>query len=192
MSEQQTVEYRDIPGFPGYRIGNDGSVWSMVGLFGRASQNWRCLKLSCHSAGYPVVGLRAAGERMSKGKVRAVYVHRLVLEVFVGACPEGMECCHRDGNPSNNHIGNLYWGTPTENAADSARHGTKLRGSRKPNVKLHEDDIPLIRALARRGFSTQCIADLFNVHPRTIRAVLAGDSWSHVPEPSLTPEGVAT
>jgi hypothetical protein len=25
---QPPVEYRDVPGFPGYRVGTDGSVWS--------------------------------------------------------------------------------------------------------------------------------------------------------------------
>ena len=23
------VEYRDVPGWPGYRVGDDGSVWSL-------------------------------------------------------------------------------------------------------------------------------------------------------------------
>lgn len=27
-TEKPTVEYRDIEGFPGYRIGSDGTVWS--------------------------------------------------------------------------------------------------------------------------------------------------------------------
>lgn len=26
----ETVEYRDIPGCPGYRVGNDGSLWTAV------------------------------------------------------------------------------------------------------------------------------------------------------------------
>jgi len=26
---ESAVEYRDIPGFPGYRAGDDGSVWSL-------------------------------------------------------------------------------------------------------------------------------------------------------------------
>jgi HNH endonuclease len=37
------------------------------------------------------------------------YVHRLVLETFVGLAPEGCECDHIDRNPSNNNLENLRW-----------------------------------------------------------------------------------
>ena len=50
-------------------------------------------------------------------------VHRLVLEAFVGPCPEGMEGCHRDDNPTNNHIENLRWDTHSENTLDRVRNG---------------------------------------------------------------------
>ena len=51
-------------------------------------------------------------------------VHRLVLTAFVGECPADKEGCHRDGDPANNHVSNLYWGTKSENQLDSIRHGT--------------------------------------------------------------------
>ena len=43
------------------------------------------------------------------------FVHRLVLEAFVGNCPEGMECDHIDRNRSNNRIENLRWITVNHN-----------------------------------------------------------------------------
>ena len=46
---------------------------------------------------------------------KTFYVHRLVLETFVGECPEGMECDHIDRNRSNNRIENLRWITVNEN-----------------------------------------------------------------------------
>jgi hypothetical protein len=42
-------------------------------------------------------------------------IHRLVLLVFIGECPEGMECDHIDRNKANNHIDNLRWVTKYEN-----------------------------------------------------------------------------
>ena len=45
------------------------------------------------------------------GKRNNLYVHRLVLITFVGPCPEGMECCHKDDNPLNNRLENLRWDT---------------------------------------------------------------------------------
>jgi len=49
------------------------------------------------------------------GKGHKRYIHRLVLETFMGACPKGMEAMHLDGNPSNNKVDNLQWGTRSQN-----------------------------------------------------------------------------
>ena len=58
----------------------------------------------------------------------AKLIHRLVLEAFEGPCPEGMEGCHHDGNPTNNRIENLRWDTRRSNVADALRHGTHSNG----------------------------------------------------------------
>lgn len=42
-------------------------------------------------------------------------VHRLVLEAFVGPCPEGFECDHSDRNRRNNALTNLRWLSRTDN-----------------------------------------------------------------------------
>jgi hypothetical protein len=77
----------------------------------------RLLKVSPDDNGYPRVSLTVSG------RVQRRHVHRLVLGVFVGPAPEGHEGCHRDGNPENNRLDNLYWGTPSENQYDKVRHG---------------------------------------------------------------------
>lgn len=46
---------------------------------------------------------------------RKHFVHRLVLEAFIGECPEGMECDHKDRNRSNNRLENLHWVTQQHN-----------------------------------------------------------------------------
>lgn len=57
------------------------------------------------------------------GRVRSV--HRLVLEAFVGQPPfEGAETRHINGDPTDNRLANLRWGTHAENMADMLRHGT--------------------------------------------------------------------
>ena len=65
-------------------------------------------------------------------------VHRLVLEAFVGPCPVGFECDHKDRNRSNNHIENLRWASSSENSRNTlqndridARGGTHWYENRK-------------------------------------------------------------
>lgn len=61
---------------------------------------------------------------------RREYVHRLVLEAFVGLCPVGYEAAHEDGKYHSNVLSNLKWKTKLENEADKVRHGTLAIGLR--------------------------------------------------------------
>lgn len=66
------------------------------------------------------------------GKQHGRLVHRLVLEAFKGPCPPGMEARHVQTNDtSDNRLGNLAWGTYTENELDKRAHGTSSLGRRK-------------------------------------------------------------
>lgn len=113
------IRYREIDGFPGYMVGNDGTVWSRLrwGGSGGIGSEWRPLTPCTIKGGYRMVSLSMGGEMYPRR------VHTLVLEAFVGPCPEGMQCLHGDGNPANNCLWNLRWGTAKENAADRALHG---------------------------------------------------------------------
>lgn len=52
-------------------------------------------------------------------------VHALVLAAFVGPRPPGMDVRHLDGNPANNLLENLAYGTRSENCMDALRHGRR-------------------------------------------------------------------
>lgn len=68
-----TVEYRDIVGFPGYRVGDDGSVWSRWhkkrnGRCGSKSvlvNSWRRLVVFPSRYGYACVEEEAAATRVN-------------------------------------------------------------------------------------------------------------------------------
>ena len=119
------VQYREIEGFPDYRVGDDGSIWSR-----RSAADWRRLKPHPQSRGHCTVDL---------GRRKTRFVHRLVLEAFVGSCPSGMECRHLDGDPSNNRLDNLAWGTRLENYQDSVKHGTAYLGSEESIARIKAD-----------------------------------------------------
>lgn len=84
----------------------------------------RELKQSTDRDGYRKVSLYRGG------KPRQWLVHRLVLITFTGNPPVGHEVLHRDGNPENNRLSNLRWGTRAENIRDQVGHGTHINGGK--------------------------------------------------------------
>lgn len=114
--------WKDVPGWEGYyQVSNHGRVWSVervAQLSNGATRrvNGKLLRPTLSNV-YPHVSLYRNKERQTR------YVHTLVLLAFVGERPENMECLHKDGNPRNNRLDNLRWGTPSENNLDIVAHG---------------------------------------------------------------------
>lgn len=101
-------EWRRIPGHPDYSVSDQGDVWS--------GKSGRLIGVnSVDSEGYRPVNLDGKCKR----------IHSLVLLAFVGPRPQGLVTRHLDGNPLNNALSNLKYGTESENLADSRRHGTR-------------------------------------------------------------------
>lgn len=162
--EESTVEFRDVPGFSGYRVGSDGTVWSS------RRGRWIRLKESPVGSGYLRVVIAGVHWR----------VHRLVLTVFVGPCPDGQQACHNNGHPADNRLENLRWGTPKENANDRSDHGRTARGSGQPNAKLHESDIVSIKhAYMSGGQTLEEIGAQYGVSGTAIYFVVRGKGWRH-------------
>lgn len=104
----------------------------------------------------------------------------MVLEAFVGPCPNGMECCHNDGNPANNVLANLRWDTPKANNADKRAHGTHLEGSKIPWAKLTEKDVLAIRRMAAAGLTQRSIADRYGMTQSRISRIVSRKQWRGV------------
>lgn len=177
-SIESTVNYVVSPSLPEefYRVGDDGSVWSCQRRGRGAGKKGKWRRIKDHPKG---IGYRKIRVSIN-GMVLEPYLHRLVLETFVGPCPEGMETCHEDGNRANNALYNLKWGTRQDNVKDKFRHGTQLMGSRIPWAKLTEEDIILIRERITNGDSVSSIAKDYRVDPETIRGIKHGRTWKHV------------
>lgn len=108
------AELRPVPGYPDYSATSDGRIWSDKLWHGTRG---RWLKGCLDSKGYHVVGVRVGGRQYLRK------VHQLVMRAWKGEPPEGMEVLHGDGDPLNNDISNLRYGTSSENKRDTVRHG---------------------------------------------------------------------
>lgn len=98
-----------IAGQPGYEVSDCGHVRSYI-MRARSElrSTPRPLKPSANRGGYQIVRLH--------GK-KAFFVHRLVMQAFVGTVPDGHEVDHMDNDPSNNHLANLQYVTRAQNYA---------------------------------------------------------------------------
>lgn len=91
--------------------------------------------------------LAGAGHSLTKK------VHRLVLESFVGPCPQEMEALHRDGNKINCRLDNLHWGSRSQNCVDRVRHGVHNQARKTACPRGHALVEPnLVGATARQGW----------------------------------------
>lgn len=174
-----TVRYSEVTGFPGHCVGTDGSVWSRhnMGPGSKLLEVWHQLKpVKQGKYGHRTVCLYP-------GQISRL-VHRLVLETFVGPCPEGMEGCHNDGDHTNNQLGNLRWDTHQENIQDRDRHNRTARGQRAGGAKLTEEQVLQIRAEHAASPSkyglTKRLASKYHVSPGIITRIVRRHNWKHL------------
>lgn len=161
-----------IKRFPNYGITTDGKIWSHL------SNKWLKLGKQSSGVGYLTVNLGRGNERSKQ------LIHRLVLETFVGVCPDGMECRHLDGDATNNNLSNLRWGTHAENIRDSQRQGRFVginKGIKNGQARLNEQDVRVIIYMWRTNlFLQREIADIYNINRRHISQIVNRKRWKHL------------
>lgn len=138
----------------------------------------RKLYVSDNTSGYPVVCL------IREGKRKNLFVHRAVLEAFVGPCPEGMQGCHNNGIRTDNRLKNLRWDTFSANVRDSIEHGTYnpgfKPGEQHPGAKLTAEKVRKAFAMRAEGALYREIGDALGVTAATARSVVVGERWRHL------------
>jgi len=108
---------------------------------------------------------------------KTFYVHTLVLEAFVEPRPEGLQCCHRDGNPKHNWVPNLRWGTSSENCDDKRRHGVNNAGERNGSAKLSQTGVEEIRCRYQKGETQQALSSAFKITQQQISRIVNYKTW---------------
>jgi hypothetical protein len=175
MSEQNEV-WKAIPGYEElYEVSNQGRVRSS-----RTKTNTfkgKVLKQKTVRRGYKQVCL------VKDGKKKFVPVHRLVLYAFVGPVP-GLECNHKNGNPSDNNLENLEFVTRSQNirhAYDVLGKITvppRFYGESHPQSVLTWEKVKKIRNLYASGkTTTRKLGKQFGVSKTTIGHIVFNRAW---------------
>jgi hypothetical protein len=172
------VEYREVPGFSSYLAGSDGSIFSCLaqvrgGQKWVRGESWRQLTGGKGHGGYPYVTIVR-----DDGRQASVPIHRMVLRAFRGPLPKGMVTRHLNGNPKDNRLCNLTYGTYAENAADRDIHKRTACGESSPKSKLTAAEVMEIRRLHASGMSKHKLARMFPVSRSNIHHIVSRHSWA--------------
>ena len=114
----------DIDGFENYQITDDGKIWS--------KKSNKYMKLSDNGNGYLNVQV------YENKKHYHLYIHILVANAFIPNPQNKPIVGHKDCNPQNNTVENLYWCTQEENnqhPITRERRSKSLMGRKRDDLK---------------------------------------------------------
>lgn len=172
--------WKEVPFAIGYEVSNQGrlrSLWQTGGADPkpRIGNKWKVLKGSRHRLGYLQHYLVTPN-----GLIR-MWLHRLVATVFISPPPfDKAEVRHMDGNPRNNAVGNLAWGTHAENQADIPRHGRAKCGESSKRATIKNHQAREIVQMWAMGDDRNALAEMYRVHPNTIFRITTGRKWGTI------------
>jgi len=128
---------------------------------GEVRRGTHVLKSHIKGGRYRVIRLRHNGATVTK------YVHRLVLETFVGV-EDDLVCLHLDNDCINNNLSNLQWGTYKDNMRQCLSEG-RHRFIIHPKVT----DVQAAYIKASK-LPYKILAAIFQVHLNTIKRIRNG------------------
>jgi len=110
---------------------------------------------------------------------KAVVIHKMVAEAFLGPRPEGHQVNHIDAVKTNNCYWNLEWVTPKENIAHSVKMGlqTGNDGEQNGSAKLTKEQVCMIRTSELTATEW---AKILGVDNSQISRILKGKAWKHL------------
>jgi hypothetical protein len=185
MAETNDINAREIwksiPGYEGYyEVSNCGRVRSLDRIIIR-SDGIKVPQIGKLMRTQPTQHGRRSVMMCGPGlKTRRREVHRMVLEAFVGPCPENMEACHRDDDCTNNHLENLRWDTKRSNMQERDRNGKTVKGQTHGNAKLTDEGVREMRRLRETGAKLSYLSERYGIAFGQIGAIVRREAWKHV------------
>ncbi len=171
--------WEDVKGYENsYQISNYGKVKSNDRIIKIGNiihhRHGKNIKLCVGTAGYQQFWLHKNGKRKS------YTIHRLVAEHFLTKIKGKDHVNHKNSNKLNNHISNLEWVTPKENAHHDIMIGNRNdKGENNCKAKLTTENVLKIRKLIKTE-TNEKIAKLYKVSISAIERIKYNLTWRHV------------
>lgn len=132
---------------------------------------------------------------------KAVYVHRLAYQLFVGPIPDGMDVLHHCDTPGCIEPTDLWLGTQADNNRDREikdrggawrmrgrkRGPSPQRGAAHPLSKIDENTARAI--LAEPHAMGTDLAKRYGISASSVYSMRKGKLWAWLPRPSPLPPG---
>lgn len=125
---------------------------------------------------YPKCG-RYAHITLTKPRMTK-YIHRMVLETFVGRSPHGYHASHINGDPRDNRLANLIWESPQSNMARKVGHGTEPHGEQRWSSKITYLEAVTIKVSPMPG---SALAARFGISQTEVDRIKRGVTWCEIP-----------
>lgn len=168
--------WENIPGFDGmYQSSDIGRFKSNMPHNGT---DQRILRQCVTKKGYLSLVLYKNKKRHS------LLTHRLVAITFIPNpynLPEVNHIGEKDGikgNKKDNRVISLIWSTHDDNIEHAVEHSLMQKGEKSHQAKLTEKEVLEIRSNSHL-MKTE-LAEMYNVAPQTISAVIHRKSWKHI------------
>lgn len=158
--------WKVIKDYPTYAVSNKGRVLNL--------RRNKLVKPSLKSTGHLHTKLFKNNTRYHTS------VHRLVLTTFRPHADKSLFACHIDGNPSNNYLSNLYWGSAKENTADWYRHTGGFVGEKHPRARITQETVRLLREEYVKGVGITILARKYQLTVANVASVVYRQTWKHV------------
>lgn len=147
--------------------GSKAPVWAVIPFAPHydASTDGRVRQASTGRVLLPTVSRRARGGGyltvslvLKTGRRANIYLHRAIAaaHLFLGVIPRGTMVCHRDDDPANNALSNLYVGSPRQNAIDARANGSRDLARREQLLAERRAGMDRVRAEVVRSQRAAC------------------------------------
>ena len=134
----------------------------------------KILSININSVGYPCVNL------YKNNKGYAWPIHILIGINFIPNPDNHRYILHKNDIKTDFSINNLYWGTNSNNYADSVKNGNRINGENHHKAKLTNEIVKEIKQLLDGGVEGKSIARDFNISENIVSSIKTGKTWNQI------------